>query len=211
MHMPKLRSAPLLAIAAGGLVVGLALPAAAHEASSMINGKDIKNHSITGKKLKNNTLTGKQIKESKLGTVPKAKTLPPLKWHTITTFENGWSAFPDLGAPGWAEDAQGVIHLRGVLTGTTDDTVAFTFPAGVVTLSSTLFIPADGDFKIGLIDIAPDGSVTPGDQAGDGSGTDGMTDATSLDGISFPANNGAATPATTKPAVAQHGRTNVGR
>jgi hypothetical protein len=42
-------------------------------AAVKINGKNIKTRTISGKKVKNNTLTGKQIKESKLATVPKAK------------------------------------------------------------------------------------------------------------------------------------------
>ena len=42
-------------------------------AAVKVNGKNIKTRTITGKKVKNNTLTGKQIRESKLATVPKAK------------------------------------------------------------------------------------------------------------------------------------------
>jgi hypothetical protein len=63
----------MLAVAAGALVVGLALPTAAAQAAHLIDGSSIKNHSITGIKLKDNTLTGTQIKESTLRTVPKAK------------------------------------------------------------------------------------------------------------------------------------------
>lgn len=59
-----------------------ALGGTGYAASTVINGKTIKNKSIAGKKLKNktvtaakvkgNTLTGKQINEAKLGTVPSA-------------------------------------------------------------------------------------------------------------------------------------------
>jgi hypothetical protein len=72
MFIRRLKPSPVLAVAVGALVVGLAAPAAAQQAAHLINGKSIKNHTIVGKKLKHNTLTGKQIKESKLGKVPKA-------------------------------------------------------------------------------------------------------------------------------------------
>lgn len=42
-------------------------------AAVKINGKNVKNKTIAGREFKNNTLTGKQIRESKLATVPKAK------------------------------------------------------------------------------------------------------------------------------------------
>jgi prepilin-type processing-associated H-X9-DG protein len=52
-----------------------------------INGKNLKNGSVTGPKLQKNTLTGKQINESKLGTVPRAKTAT-----TATTATHALSA-----------------------------------------------------------------------------------------------------------------------
>jgi hypothetical protein len=73
MFIRHLKPSPMLAVAVGALVVGLAAPAAAQQAIHLINGKSIKNHTISGKKLKKNTLTGRQIKESTLGKVPKAK------------------------------------------------------------------------------------------------------------------------------------------
>jgi hypothetical protein len=45
-------------IAAGGIVIGLAAPAAVREASYLINGASIKQHSIAGDRLKSNTVTG---------------------------------------------------------------------------------------------------------------------------------------------------------
>jgi hypothetical protein len=73
MSITRPKSLPLLAVTAGALVVGLALPTAAAQAAHLINGSSIKNHTITGKKLKANTLTGTQIKESTLRTVPEAR------------------------------------------------------------------------------------------------------------------------------------------
>ena len=42
-------------------------------AAVKINGKNVKNKTIAGREFKSNTLTGKQIRESKLATVPKAR------------------------------------------------------------------------------------------------------------------------------------------
>jgi hypothetical protein len=73
MTVTRPKSLSLLAVAAGALVVGLALPTAAAQAAHLINGRSIKNHTVTGNKLKDNTLTGVQIKESTLRTVPEAR------------------------------------------------------------------------------------------------------------------------------------------
>jgi hypothetical protein len=58
-----------------GLILGLAVPAAAGEAKHLINGSSIKAHTITGKQIKNNAITGAQVKESTLGAVPNATKL----------------------------------------------------------------------------------------------------------------------------------------
>jgi hypothetical protein len=73
MPIRRMMPSPLLAVGVGALVVGLSVPAAASEATHLINGKSIAKHTITGAKLKNNTLTGRQINESRLGIVPRAK------------------------------------------------------------------------------------------------------------------------------------------
>ncbi|HEX3908858.1 MAG TPA: hypothetical protein VHW92_13120 [Mycobacteriales bacterium] len=124
---------PLLLIAAGGLVIGLAVPAAARETGHLINGSSIKQHTIAGDRLKNNTLTGKQIKESTLREVPEAKTLPKLVWHRLT-LDGGWVNFgTDVGdaAAGYAVDAQGFVHFRGAISGGGTGK-AFSLPHSVV-------------------------------------------------------------------------------
>src|SRR5436309_27261 len=55
------------------LAVFIALGGSSYAAFT-INGASIKNRSIAGTKLRHNTLTGVQIKESRLGSVPRAKT-----------------------------------------------------------------------------------------------------------------------------------------
>jgi hypothetical protein len=98
MWRSRLATVPMLLVAAGGLVVGLAVPAAAREAGHLINGRSIAVQSIPGNRLMVNSLTGRQIKESTLGTVPTAtlaataSKLPPLKWHPVT-LENGWQNY----------------------------------------------------------------------------------------------------------------------
>jgi hypothetical protein len=137
----------MVLIAAGGLVVGLAAPAAGREASHLINGSSIKQHSIAGDRLKNNTVTGAQIKESTLGTVPKAATatkLPPLKWHLVKFADgSGWTnaTTPGNRPAAYAVDAQGIVHLRGAITGGTYDLPAFKLPASVAPSNLILDMP----------------------------------------------------------------------
>ncbi len=145
MRTHRLTAASALLLAAGGLVVGLAAPAAGREASHLINGNTIKKHSISGNRLKANTVTGAQIKESTLSAVPtatQAKTLPPLKWHAVT-LENGWTNYGDLveRPAAYAVDAQGIVHLRGAIKSGTSGTIAFTLPAGLVPAKLDVDVP----------------------------------------------------------------------
>ena len=70
------RPSPAVLIALLALVLSVAGPALAHDASGfaarVISGRTIKQHSISGVRLKNNTLTGLQIDEARLGPVPTA-------------------------------------------------------------------------------------------------------------------------------------------
>jgi hypothetical protein len=75
----RMKAPALLVVAAGGLVVGLAAPAAAREASTLINGRSIAVQSIPGNRLAVNGVTGRQVKESSLGTVPRAKSATTAK------------------------------------------------------------------------------------------------------------------------------------
>jgi hypothetical protein len=186
MRDRRLTTGPMLLLATGGLVVGLALPAAAHEASSLINGKSIAVRSLPGDRLKNNTLTGKQIKESTLGTVPKAKHLPALVWHRLT-LKNGWVsgsiATPGYRAPAYAVDAQGLVHFRGTMAGGNAGTVAFTLPKALRPKKG-LFISSPmlaSGAKEALLTITATGAM-PG--PGDASSTD-VTDLSILEGIVY--------------------------
>jgi hypothetical protein len=128
-----LTAVPVLLIAAGGLIVGLSVPAAAHEASHLINGSTIEPHSITGNRLENNTVTGKQIKESTLGEVPEAKTVPKPVWHLLK-LDGSWADLAPLTGDlpaAYTVDAQGFVHLRGAIYGG-GISEAFSLPAKVL-------------------------------------------------------------------------------
>jgi hypothetical protein len=89
-------------------------------------------------------------------------------FHTVglagePPFENGWA---NLGggrsAAAFYRDSQGLVHLKGVLSGTTA-TTAFTLPAGYRP-TEQLFMPvavaAGGDGDGGL-NVHPDGRIVP--------------------------------------------------
>jgi hypothetical protein len=189
MSTHRVKTASMVAIAAGGLVVGLAVPAAGREANLLINGASIAKHSIAGNRLKANTLTGKQIKESSLGTVPRAKSLTKLVWHPIT-LENGWVSGsggppPNYRSPAYAIDAQGLVHFRGTLEGGVAGTYAFVLPkaaaprAGLVI--DTPMMASGGN--AGFLLISSDG-VAP--SQGQATAAD-VEDLSVLEGITFDA------------------------
>jgi hypothetical protein len=186
----------MLLIAAGGLVVGLAVPAAAHEAGRLVNGKSIAVHSIPGNRLEANTVTGKQIDEATLGPVRHATTaakLPPLTWHPITTFVNGggWeNAGNGLPPAAYAVDGQGFVHLRGALKNTDEtvyDSVAFTLPAKVLSSSVAINLPfADGESGYtGTLSVL-DGAVSPQEPYQVTGPDSAAAVETDLDGLVFP-------------------------
>jgi hypothetical protein len=153
MHGNRLATFPTLVVAAGCLVIGLAAPAAARQAGHLINGDSIKAHSIAGNRLKANTVTGADVKESTLGTVPRAKaatTLPALRWRALTLV-HGWA---NLGAAGYlnaayAVDAQGVVRLRGSISGGTSGDVAFSLPGSVLSHAANFYLTDTVDESIG--------------------------------------------------------------
>jgi hypothetical protein len=65
------RPSPAMVVALAALFVALG---GTGYAAVQLNGKDVINRSIAGKKLKRNTISGAEIRESRLGTVPSART-----------------------------------------------------------------------------------------------------------------------------------------
>jgi hypothetical protein len=185
MSIRRFTLSPLLVVAVGALVVGLAAPASIAEASHLINGKSIKNHTITGKKLKNNTVTGRQIKESTLGTVRKAaraKTLPPLVWHPLI-LQNNWVSFnANFGTPSYAVDAEGFVHLKGAIKNGTINSIAFVLPAAAHPAFSQQ-LPVDQNLgTTGRLFIDTEGGAKPSD---DPASSGSAATFTSLDGVEF--------------------------
>jgi hypothetical protein len=181
------KAAPILAVAAAALVVGMALPAAVSEASTLINGKSIVKRSIPGNRLEHNTVTGKQIKESTLGTVPKATlatTLPALIWHNAT-LENSWVDEANdvtlYGQPQWAVDAQGVVHLRGFVSDGSVPSAAFVLPpAGRPSHNVGIPVLNNNDSDSYLY-IEPDGNVNVFNDSDNTNAANGIL----LNGVSF--------------------------
>jgi hypothetical protein len=174
MNVRRLKPSGTVLIAAVALVIGLEAPAAAHQVAHKISGSTIKEHSIAGNRLKSNTVTGRQIKESTLGTVPSARTVPPLVWHALT-LRTGWT---DVGAPlrpvAYAVDIQGLVHLRGEVS-CPSSTICFVDPFVLprgARPDVELDIPVyTGDEAVGDLDISPTGDTTVIDIVGSAAGS----------------------------------------
>jgi hypothetical protein len=193
MRVHGLAALPLLLIAVAGLVVGLALPAAARETSHLINGSSINAHTISGSKLENNTVTGKQINESTLGTVPtarsaqtasSAKTIPALVWHPVI-FAAGWSNYDAKRPAAYAIDAQGIVRLRGAVNCASlpCDPPMFVLPtAATPEVPVNVLIDTVNDSVSDLL-ILVNGDVSALPTSG--SSSEDIDDYSSLDGVSY--------------------------
>jgi hypothetical protein len=191
-RISRLRPSPAMAVALTALVISMGGTAVA--ASHLISGdKLIKKGTLSGNRLRSHTLTGAQINLSRLGVVPAAaqaaqasnatnaahatvadtaNALPALSWVPLT-LTNGWiDTFGpnDSRTPAMAIDAQGVVHLRGVIRndGTAPpDQFAIApaqfRPSQVVSLSTNLKFSNPC-----VIDISPSGTMTVTDPSGSG-------------------------------------------
>lgn len=114
------------------------------------------------------------------GSVGPAQMAPSPGWIGVTAFQNGWQN-NDTGTyhgAGYQMDHFGVVHLRGVIKGTTGST-AFQLPAGYRPSKTRVFIAyshAIGGATVGRLEIDGAGNVLP---------FDGGNIWFSLDGISF--------------------------
>jgi hypothetical protein len=191
MNVRQLKPSGTVLMAAIALVIGLEVPAMAHQvsvAAHQISGTSIKEHSIVGDRMRDNTLTGTQIEESTLGRVPKATeafALAPLTWHEITAFKAGWHNTGDgRQHAAYAVDAQRIVRLRGSIAGGSPGTVAFTLPASVESVSVTLAVPVVvGGGEIGYVELTHRGIEPQDGDAASGS----VTIDASLAGVAFPA------------------------
>jgi len=135
-------------------------------AADLVGTSDLKNGAVTTPKLADNSVTDAKIRN--------------LKWHPFELM-NGWVDYNEgQRAPAWALDAEGVVHLRGAISG--GDTTAFArLPAAVrpsayVWVSTTLV-----NSKPGRIVIDPTGYV----QADYEDVFTDVSEFTSLDGVTW--------------------------
>jgi hypothetical protein len=163
-----------------------------------VTGAKIKKQTITAAKVKNATLTGTQINASTLGTVPtaqQANSLAPAEgWHEVGApgepgFENSWhSGPPPFETAAFYKDHDGVVHLRGLVTGGTANP-AFLLPPGYRPASGHgFFVPeVCGGGPCGVIGVfagAVDGPGVPAVPAGAVQAPAGATSFI-LNGITF--------------------------
>jgi hypothetical protein len=150
MKVGRIRPSGAVLIAVVALVIGLEAPAMAHQVV----------HKIDGSTLKANSVTGKQIKESTLGTVPRAATLPALKWHKIALI-NSWANASSKRPASWAVDAQGIVHLRGEIKDGAAFHAAFDLPAAVAPEVVVMFPVAVNGVDVGILDLGASGQAIP--------------------------------------------------
>jgi hypothetical protein len=150
-----------------------------------VTKKKVRKNAISTPKIVNNAVTGAKVKESTLGTVPTANTanlansLPPSEgWHEVGApgepyFENSWenwTLLPELEHAGFYKDHEGIVHLRGHVTGGTSFLI-FHLPPGYRPASGKsiyILTACDGGpcsaTKVGNLGISGSGivSVIPG-------------------------------------------------
>ncbi|MBV9292117.1 MAG: hypothetical protein JO222_06680 [Frankiales bacterium] len=171
------------------MALAVAMSGTAVAATSAANGDNlIKKNTLSGNRLRNHTVTGKQINLKKLGTVPvaaRANSLPKLKWHPLT-LQNGWTLYSNFyGAPAYTKDAEGFVHFRGAIDGSssTSDTFA-SLPAGFRPITQGIWLrppSTNGDSVPHLVDIFVSGG---GGMTAEPDGTANKT-FVSLEGVNF--------------------------
>lgn len=84
----------------------------------------------------------------------------PPAW-TAVTFQNGWVNIGGGFAPAsFRKHANGLVEVKGLIRGTTINTVAFTLPVGLRPTEIRIY-PADTNAGHGRLDVRPNGDVLP--------------------------------------------------
>lgn len=97
------------------------------------------------------------IRQKDLGVLKKLSAPEP--WQT-PTFENSWVNFAGgFAAAGYWKDAEGVVHLRGVVKSGTVGATIFTLPLGYRPLDRHMFAAMTDTNTIGRVDVVADGTV----------------------------------------------------
>lgn len=149
------RPSPAMVVAIAALVMAMAgtgyaafkLPknsvGTAQLKANAVTTAKLKAGAVTGPKIKNGTITGAKVNLSTLGTVPSAQvanSLPAPELHVVgasgqPAFGEGVTNYPgEAGVQfvpaSFYKDANGVVHLEGVVKATSSDRVAFVLPPG---------------------------------------------------------------------------------
>jgi hypothetical protein len=155
----------------------------------------IKKKAITAAKVKDGTLTGTQINLSTLGTVPtaqQANTLAaPEGWHEVgasgePAYENKWKqANPAAYNAAFFKDHEGIVHLRGIVSGGTASVIFHLPPgyrpaAGKLSAFPTFCNGGSCSGGVGVLGVFGSGINPSVDGAVSGSGT-----SVGLEGITF--------------------------
>lgn len=145
-------------IAYAVLTLAVSISPAPSIAAELVNTADIANGAVTQPKLgADSVVSGKILNETIGGVDVKNGSITPvdvvgLVWHDLVLL-NGWdNENGALRPPGWAVDLQGVVHLRGAISGGETTTFA-RLPASVrpsawVYVSTTLDDSAPGRIVI---------------------------------------------------------------
>ncbi len=97
---------------------------------------------------------------------------------TAVTFAGTWTNFGGtLGTAAYRKDAQGYVHLKGIIKSGTINTTAFTLPVGYRPVSDTRFASVS-DSAFGVLIVMSSGAVTP---------NVGSNVSFALDGVTFKA------------------------
>jgi hypothetical protein len=183
MRTGRVPALPMVLIAAGALVVGLSMPAAAHQARHFIDGTSIAIQTIPGNRLKVNQVTGRQVKESTLAAVPQAHLLTGRVWHPLT-LQSGWVNYNSgsHGTPSYAMLTPRSVMLRGAISGGANGSIAFRLPAKLHPARNINVASAQANGATGQLGFELNGMVIV---FADPDHTTSATGFTSLDGITF--------------------------
>jgi hypothetical protein len=152
------------------LALFVALSGSAYAVQRLQSGDSlIAQRSLSGNRLRLATVTGKEVAD--------------LTWHDLTLINDWYNWQSTNRAPGWAIDAEGIVHLRGDISQNPDNVLQFARLPKAARPNAEIFLAAsmEGGFSSGSIVIKADGTMSA-------FGSFNMTDSrtiTSLDGLTY--------------------------
>jgi len=167
-----------------------------------VTKRKVRKNAISTPKILNGAVTGAKVDESTLGTVPSAQIATTANaanvansasvagslesaeaWREVgapgePAFLNGWGNVatkkgPPPEAAGFFKDHEGVVHLKGIVSGPTEGSVVFVLPSGYRPAAGRFLSPNGGELQIYGSATGQDGEIIAD------------TKPTSLDGVTF--------------------------